>query len=157
MMNTPIQSLVQDYPVIVERAVIWGDMDAARHVNNTVYVKWSEVGRTEYFQAIDPEGLAGGGGRFGPILHSVSCKFIYPVTYPDTVYIGTRVQEIKRDRYIMETLIVSKHHQRVAALATGTIVQYDYQALKKVDLPADFEKEIREFEFKLKKGKNMEK
>lgn len=151
MMKSIIQSLLSDYPSIVERAVIWGDMDAARHVNNTVYVKWSEVGRTDYLAALDPGSLGGGHKRFGPILHSVACKFIYPLTYPDTVYLGTRITDIKQDRFTLETLMVSDRHERVAALASGIIVWYDYQDWKKAPLPDDFESQIRAFESNISK------
>ncbi|MEM7371566.1 MAG: thioesterase family protein [Bacteroidota bacterium] len=146
MMTSTIEKLLADYPSLVERAVIWGDMDAARHVNNTVYVKWSEVGRTEYLAAFEPGGLGGEGKRFGPILHTVSCKFIYPLTYPDTVYLGTRISEMQEDRFVLETLMVSQKHARVAALATGIIVWYDYQAWKKAPLPENFEERIQSFE-----------
>ena len=33
------QSLT-DYPTIITQAVQWGDMDAANHVNNTVYLRY---------------------------------------------------------------------------------------------------------------------
>ena len=40
------------HPVAVDRPVRWGDMDAFQHVNNTVYFRWFECARLEYFQAV---------------------------------------------------------------------------------------------------------
>jgi acyl-CoA thioester hydrolase len=31
---------------------VQGDMDAMQHVNNTVYVKWGEMARIDYFIAL---------------------------------------------------------------------------------------------------------
>ena len=36
--------------VTLELPVQWGDMDAAKHVNNTIYLRWTESARIEMFQ-----------------------------------------------------------------------------------------------------------
>ena len=33
---------LKGYPLVLQQPVIWGDMDAFGHVNNTVYIGWLE-------------------------------------------------------------------------------------------------------------------
>ncbi len=40
--------LLAGYPVVVEQAVVWGDMDSYRHVNNVVYFRYFENARLEF-------------------------------------------------------------------------------------------------------------
>ena len=39
-------------PVALRLLVEWGEMDAYGHVNNTVYLRWFESARMEYFRRI---------------------------------------------------------------------------------------------------------
>ena len=36
------KQLEEQYPVVISQDVIWGDMDAFGHVNNTVYFRYFE-------------------------------------------------------------------------------------------------------------------
>ena len=40
------------WPLVVEIPVVWGDLDAFRHVNNTVFLRWFETARIAYFERI---------------------------------------------------------------------------------------------------------
>ncbi len=46
------QELLRGFPSVVAVPVLWGDMDAFQHVNNTVYFRYFETGRIAYFQQI---------------------------------------------------------------------------------------------------------
>ena len=53
--NTPksinkMKEELKKYPVIVRLPVQWGEMDSAAHVNNLVYMRWTETGRIVYFE-----------------------------------------------------------------------------------------------------------
>jgi acyl-CoA thioester hydrolase len=48
MTMSQVEILLAGFPVIVEQAVVWGDMDSYRHVNNTVYFRYFENARLEY-------------------------------------------------------------------------------------------------------------
>ncbi len=60
-------------------AMRWGDMDAMGHVNNTVYFRYLEIARIEWFDAIgcplDREGE-------GPIIVNAFCNFYKQLEYP---------------------------------------------------------------------------
>ena len=47
-----MEKLLQNYPVVIEIPVAWGDMDAFQHVNNVTYFKYFESARIAYFEKI---------------------------------------------------------------------------------------------------------
>ncbi len=110
--------------------VLWGHMDSMGHVNNTVYFRYMESARLEYILRFEPE-------RFGAgmILGSTSCKFVFPLTYPDTITVGARIVKLEKYKAHMEQIIVSQTHQRVAAVGTAVLVGYDYETLAKAPIP----------------------
>jgi acyl-CoA thioester hydrolase len=82
----------------------WGDMDAMGHVNNTVYFRYLEQARVEWFTGIDctpdPQGE-------GPVIINAHCTFIRQLKYPGDIevltYVGSpgrssfeTIQEIRR-------------------------------------------------------------
>src|ERR1700722_19790330 len=113
------------FPVVVEQAVVWGDMDSFRHVNNVVYFRYFENARLEYFRRLDWDGIQAETG-VGPILHSTQARFRLPLTYPDTIRIGARVKEFGLARFTLEHRILSQRLGGVATEGTGTVVSFDY-------------------------------
>lgn len=122
------------YPVVIELPVQWGDMDAMRHVNNTVYLRYFESARIALFNQLDYLRIMQETG-VGPILHSIGCRFKFPLTYPDTVWAAVRVTEMGEDRFTVRHLVVSQRHGRVAAEGDGIVVTYDYRAHHKTPIP----------------------
>jgi acyl-CoA thioester hydrolase len=125
---------LDDFPVVITVPLLWGDQDAFGHVNNTVYLRWCETVRVEYFARIGlwpplpPAGV-------GPILAGISCDYRIPLTYPDTVRVGARVTRIGVSSFRMEHRIVSETLDAVAAEANSTIVVFDYGARKSTPMP----------------------
>lgn len=160
------EQILASCAVVIERPVIWGAMDAYQHVNNTVYFRYFEDARIEYFerarlmgpvgqeasptssQAAGTAGSAGNadggasaatsaaGTMIGPILAETWCRFKAPLYYPDTVRIGTRIRDIGEDRFTMEYVVISARLGRAAAEGGGIIVSYDYAAKRKAPMPA---------------------
>lgn len=60
----------------------WGDMDAMNHVNNTIYFRYLETVRIEWFRTIgcvpDPRGE-------GPVIVNAFCNFYRQLEYPGDV------------------------------------------------------------------------
>ena len=129
-----MEKLLAQYPVIVESPVIWGDMDAYEHVNNTVYFRYFESARIAFFDQLKFKDVKDETG-IGPILASTQCRFRIPLTYPDTVSIGARVTDVEGDRFTMHYRVVSHQHKKIAAEGEGLLIAYDYKALKKAALP----------------------
>jgi len=129
-----VENLLAEYPVIVESPVIWGDMDAYEHVNNTVYFRYFESARIAFFDQLKFKEVKDETG-VGPILASTQCRFRIPLTYPDTVSIGARVTDVQNDRFTMHYRVVSHQHKKIAAEGEGLLIAYDYKALTKAALP----------------------
>ena len=140
-----VLDLLKEYPVIVDLPVIWGEMDALQHLNNVVYFRYFETGRIAYFDkmkmwvTMEQTGI-------GPILASTWCRYKAPLTYPDTVSVGTRVTLIEKDRFTMEHVIVSHKIERVAAEGGGVLVAYHYPEKKKTVMPEALIEYIQEVE-----------
>lgn len=137
--------MLSDCPVIIEVPVAWGEMDALGHVNNAVYFRYLESGRMAYFERV---GLLEQMKRtgVGPILHSVRCRFRLPLTWPDTILVGTRVSDVGEDRFTMESRVMSRQHGRVAAEAEGLIVMLDYSRQEKARIPDSIRSAIAQLE-----------
>lgn len=135
------------YPILIEIPIAWGDMDAFQHVNNKVYFKHFESARITYFEKIDFFEVMNETG-IGPILAATQCRFKIPLTYPDLVTVGARVDpmEMEKDRFNMRYAVFSHKLQKIAAIGEGLIVTYDYQNQKKALIPDEVRKKIIEIE-----------
>jgi acyl-CoA thioester hydrolase len=134
--------LLADFPVVVDVPVAWGDMDANQHVNNVVYLRWFETARIACFDAIGWTRSMSEGG-VGPILARTTCVFRIPLTFPDTVRVGARIEDVGDDRFTMVYRVVSTRHGAVAADGDGRIVAFDYATGTKARLPDAIRDAIR--------------
>lgn len=64
----------------------WGDMDAMGHVNNTVYFRYLEQARIEWFTQAGCEPNPSGEG---PVIVNAHCTFIRQLRYPGEIEILT--------------------------------------------------------------------
>ena len=113
-------------------------MDCFAHVNNVQYIKFFETARIAHFHAFREAVMANGdedkvdfGGfihakSVGPILASTSCKYKFPVEFPDDLVACSRIpmDSVEEDRFTMKYMVWSKTHGRVAAEGDGVIVMY---------------------------------
>lgn len=127
------QEEIESYPIKLEIPVQWGDMDAAQHVNNIRYMRWTESVRIAFFQKF------GMGVNFADgvaaILAWHDFKYIFPMTYPDIAIVTCGVAKVEENEFTMECRVYSKTHRRLAGISFQRIKAYDYSKLTKVDLP----------------------
>ena len=131
---TEVEALLADCPVVVDLPVAWGEMDAMGHVNGVIFVRYFETSRFTYFARLGPALEGMGASDRGWILASLTCRYRSPLTFPDTVSVGTRVASVGADRYLMEHRVVSHRLGKVAAEGEVLIVAYDYQQAMKTPL-----------------------
>ncbi len=129
-----MHTLKKEYPVIVSQDVLWGDMDAFGHVNNTVYFRYFEDGRIAYFDRI---GITASLEQLktGPILAKALCNFRLPLDYPDRIHIATRSRIVSAKTFNMEYVVFSEKYEAIAAEGEGLIVYYDYANGKSCEIP----------------------
>lgn len=140
-----MQEQLKQYSIIKKIPVQWVEMDVARHVNNVIYLNWSESARLTYFEKMGMD-TSFASSEAGPILAWQDCKYIFPITYPDTAIVGMRVTEIKNDCVIMESAIFSEKHQRIAAISQQKVVPYNYVELKKMEVPESWRAGVKRLE-----------
>jgi len=138
-------------PVVIEIPVAWGEMDSLHHVNNVAYFRYFESARIAYLEKLGVWEYMNQTG-IGPILASIQCKFKIPLTYPDTLSVGTRISRIEEDRIVMEHYAISHEAQATAAEGEGVIVSYNYHENKKTPLPEELKQRIRTLEQSMTKN-----
>jgi len=129
-----VAALLAEFPVIVDLPVVWGEMDAMGHVNGVVFIRYFETSRFTYFARLGPALQGMGTADRGWILASLTCRYRAPLTFPDTVSVGTRVSAVGTDRYLMEHRVVSHRLGKVAAEGDVLIDAYDYRTAGKTSL-----------------------
>lgn len=119
-------NLLQEFPVIIELPVQWGDQDALGHVNNVVFFRWWESSRIAYAERINLLG-ADRSERIGTVLASMKCDFRQQLLYPDSVIIGARIARVGNSSIHIEHRLVSKQTNTVAAEAVSVMVSFDFE------------------------------
>jgi acyl-CoA thioester hydrolase len=145
---TSVQAFISRFCVTSKQPIIWGDMDAFQHINNTVYFKYFENVRIEYFERTGINELMSK-QNIGPILGATECKYLAPLTFPDTVILGTNVSEIREKRFTMQYEVFSEKLEKVVAVGSGEIIYFDYKNNKTCLIPSD----IRQGMVKLSQNK----
>lgn len=140
-----MKNYLQNFPVTIEQAVSWGDMDAHRHVNNIHYFRYIENARIAYYERIGKYELEHETG-ISFVLAKTTCIYKAPLKYPDTVSVGARIGEVPDDRVVMHYCIVSQDKNRIAAEAEATLVSFDHKNKKRVPLPKVLKDRIAEVE-----------
>jgi acyl-CoA thioester hydrolase len=140
-----MEKILKEYPLTIEQDVVWGEMDALNHVNNTVYFRYFENARIAYFDKLkfmqQLQGL-----HLAPVLASTQCRFKLPLTFPDRITIGARISEISEDRFTMQYAVFSHQHQRVAAEGEALVVAYNVAKQRKDKLPESIVQAIQAIE-----------
>jgi len=140
-----MNELLDDFAIVVDINVEWGDMDALQHVNNIEYFKYFQIARIAYFEKIDTFGVMGE-NRVSSILAATQAKYIYPLNYPDKISVGIRVDTMADQHFTMKYAVVSHKHQRLATVGDAKVVAFDYVNNKKTSIPDAIRKTIIDLE-----------
>ncbi|MGI8846419.1 MAG: acyl-CoA thioesterase [Thermoleophilaceae bacterium] len=125
-------------PAFVHRETVrFGDLDAMRHLNNVVYLRYFESARIAYLRELmpnhdpaDPEA-----GDFGFIFAEGHINYRSPVRFDEVVEVRCTVGEVRRSAFRVDyTMHVGDRH---AADGYGWLVGFDYLRQKPMQLPKD--------------------
>jgi acyl-CoA thioester hydrolase len=111
----------------------WGDMDAMKHVNNTVYFRYLETVRIDYFQSIgcepNPQGQ-------GPVIVNAFCNFYKQLEYPGNVLAKMYVSDPARTTFeSWGTLELVNEPGVIYAAGGATTIWVDFPLQQAVSLP----------------------
>lgn len=111
----------------------WGDMDAMGHVNNTLYFRYLEMVRLDWFDAI---GTPPNPGGQGPVIVNAFCNFYRQLEYPGQVRAKHYVRNPGRSSF--DTYVTLERVDRpgeIDAAGGAKIVWVDFPQQKSVPLP----------------------
>lgn len=151
MTGNVVDELKSEFPVILRQDVIWGDMDAFGHVNNTVYFRYFEDARLAYFDLVGINAFKGK-TQLGPILATTHCDFRLPLEYPDRIHIAGRSTILGPKKCNMHYAVYSERFNAVAAQGEGLLVYYDYNASRSCPIPESIVAAINELETGIDQG-----
>lgn len=131
----PLDEFLTRNAFTTERKVYWGEMDALGHVNNTQYIRYFEDIRTEFFMThlgnISLE-------DYSPVVAEITCRFLAPVIYPDTLILGLSVRHIGNSQIQHYYEIFSESQNRCIATGADRVVNVDKKEGKKADIPVSY-------------------
>lgn len=134
-------SLFNEYPIVHEQNVAWGDMDAFGHVNNVMYYRYIESARINYFDALNIFEQ-----KVLTVVASNQCKYLRPVFYPDQLKIAVRVDELRNSAMRMTYQLFSTAQNALVATAEAVIVCVDQENMQKAAIPEDIREKILKME-----------
>lgn len=128
------EDALESYPSIISVSVQWGDMDALRHVNNAVPIRWYESSRIAFMEQTGMS-EAMNDLKLGPILAAINCSYKRQLRFPDQVQIGSRVTRIGRSSLTLHHVVFSQQLGELAADGESVIVVFDFENQRPVRVP----------------------
>ncbi|KVX01658.1 acyl-CoA thioesterase [Shewanella frigidimarina] len=128
-----MNDFLAQHSISTDIQVAWGEMDALQHVNNSVYFKYFETARLDFFNQINLlDDLKTTG--VGPVLSETNARFKRPVTFPDSIVVGVKISDINEDRFVMHYTVFSKAQQAVTTIGWAKVVMFNFKTGKKAKL-----------------------
>jgi acyl-CoA thioester hydrolase len=115
--------------------VRFGDLDANRHLNNVVYLRYFETARISYlrelFPAHDPSRPESAG--VGVIFAECHINYRKPVYFDEDVEVRCSISHVRRSSFRVE--FEMRVEGRLVAEGYGVLVGFDYAAEQAAPLP----------------------
>jgi len=113
----------------------WGDMDPMGHVNNTVYFRFMEQARIEWYTEL---GRVNEQKLIEAVVVSAHCTFFRSLQYPGTVEVRTYAGKPGRSSFeITQEIRRTDDEETIYAAGGARVVWVDPQKGESVPLPED--------------------
>lgn len=129
-----------DFQITTNINVEWRHIDVAGHVHNMQHFGYFETCRIAFFEALDFEVVPH--NDVGIVIGKVDCKYIYPITYPDTLIGGVRCVETGQHHVNIEIHLFSEKYNRLVAISNQKLVFYHFGTKEKAEMPDGFLKKM---------------
>lgn len=130
MKKDPLENMKHVYTSIIPMR--WGDMDAMGHVNNTVYFRYLEQARIEWYAFIGREKNAG----METVVVNAHCSFMLALTYPGEIEVRTYAGAPGRTSFeILQEIRRTDDPDTVYARGGARVVWVDRNTGKSSPLP----------------------
>jgi acyl-CoA thioester hydrolase len=117
--------------------VRFGDLDANRHLNNVVFLRYFETARIAYMRQIVPthDPSKPESDAFGLIFAECHINYRSPVLFDQEVAVTCTIGNVKRSSFRVE--FEMRVDSRLAAEGYGVLVGFDYGAQSAAQLPEE--------------------
>jgi len=115
--------------------VRFGDLDAMRHLNNVVFLRYFETARIAYLRDLIPghSPARPESEPFGLIFAECHINYRSPVYFDEEVAVECSIGEVRRSAF--QVMFEMRVEQRLAAEGYGWLVGFDYAQEKAAPLP----------------------
>ena len=135
---------LNDFNIIIQFPVAWGDLDAFGHVNSAKYFTYFESARIKYYQNLNLLNYFSL-HKIAGVISRTECSYYIQLSYPDDLTIGAKVMELFKDYMVMEYYVKSGLHG-LSATGEAEIVFYNFETNKKISVPQKVADKILKFE-----------
>ncbi len=114
--------------------VRFGDLDAMRHLNNVVFLRYFETARIAFLRRLMPghDPAAPEGGGDGLIFAECHIAYRSPVHFDEEVAVECSIGEVRRSAF--QVVFAMRVGDRLAAEGYGWLVGFDYAAQRAAPL-----------------------
>jgi acyl-CoA thioester hydrolase len=115
--------------------VRFGDLDANRHLNNVVFLRYFETARISFMRELwpDHDPTTASGQALGVIFAECHIHYRSPVAFDEDVTVSCWIGEVRRSAF--QVCFEMRAGERLAAEGDGWLVGFDYATQSAVRLP----------------------
>ena len=122
----------------------FNDADSLGHINNSVYMSFYDLGKTEYFK--DVRGAVIAPKDIDIVVAHVEVDFIAPVFLTDEIAVQTAVSEIGNKSFELVQRIVCRNTDAVKCVCRTVMVGFDFKTNESKLISDDWRQSISAFE-----------
>lgn len=134
-MTDPASQTRDDFPYRILIPTRWSDNDMLGHVNNVIYYRYFEAVVVRF--QMEEAGVDWVNDKVSPQAVETLCRFHRPLSFPETVEAGLRVDRIGNSSLTLEIALFSENEETPAATGHFVHVFVDAESLKPEPIPAE--------------------
>tara|TARA_B100000315_G_scaffold260335_1_gene320930 strand:- start:2085 stop:2495 length:411 start_codon:yes stop_codon:yes gene_type:complete len=126
-----------DFYYFVTMETRWKDMDALGHMNNAIYLTYSESARLEWC-------LQNGFDEPPFIVVSIKVDYLKQLKHPATLHVGQKISRVGSSSFDFLSAVFKNDETEPTAVILTTLVCFDYETQKTVAVPQLIKDQFKE-------------
>ena len=132
----PAEQTRESFPYRIEIPTRWGDNDTLRHINNVAYYRYFEAIVVRF--QMEEAGVDWVNDSVSPQAVESLCRFHRPLSFPETIEAGLRVERIGNSSVTFEIALFGERDVTPAATGHFVHVFVDRASNQPVPIPGTF-------------------
>lgn len=122
----------------------FNDIDMLGHLNNTVYIEFFDLGKSEYFKSLMADGIDL--QNIPIVVVNINCSFYSPTYVDEHIEVVTAVVSMSERSLKMEQRIINPDTGDVKCVATTIMAGFDVKTAKGTPLDSNWVSAISDYE-----------